>query len=100
MDSPYKGAKILAGASAGEVLFYDPDVRLDKAQYKGCVVQPVDDKKWAEIASRLMHLNRIFGLDISQENSQLTVYIDGHLETLTPENFRWVLPTGELEGYH
>jgi len=100
MDSPYKGAKILAGASAGEVLFYDPDVRLDKAQYKGCVVQPVDDKKWAEIVDRLLHLESIFGLGFSHENNHCTVHIDGHLQTLTPENFRWVLPTGELEGYH
>ena len=100
MDSPYKGAKILAGASAGEAIFYDPDVRLDKAQYKGCVVHPVDDKKWAEIVDRLLHLEKTFGLDISQENNHLTVPIDGHLQTLLPENFRWILPTGELEGYH
>jgi glutamate synthase domain-containing protein 3 len=100
MDSPYKGAKILAGASAGEAIFYDPDVRLDKAQYKGCVVRPVDDKKWEEIVSRLMHLENIFSLGISKEDHHLTVRIDGHLQTMAPENFRWVLPTGELEGYH
>jgi hypothetical protein len=28
------------------------------------------------------------------------VKIDGHLRTITPEEFRWILPTGELEGYH
>jgi glutamate synthase domain-containing protein 2/FAD/FMN-containing dehydrogenase/glutamate synthase domain-containing protein 3/ferredoxin len=100
MDSPYKGGKILAGASAGEIVFYDPMGRLDEAQYKSCLVQAIDQKKWEEIVNRLMNLERIFGLGISRENNHLTAMIDGHLQTLTPESFRWILPKGELEGYH
>jgi hypothetical protein len=100
MDSPYKGAKILAGASAGEAVFYDPNRRLEEAQYKGCAAHPIDDKKWKEIVDRLMYLEAIFGLGISRENSHLTLRIDGRLETVAPEHFRWVIPKGELEGYH
>jgi hypothetical protein len=100
MDSPYKGGKILAGASAGEILFYDPKGRLEEAQYKSCLVRPIDHKKWGEIVNRLMNLEKIFGLGILRENSHLTAKIDGHLQTLTPESFRWILPKGELEGYH
>jgi glutamate synthase domain-containing protein 2/FAD/FMN-containing dehydrogenase/glutamate synthase domain-containing protein 3/ferredoxin len=100
MPSPYSGAKILAGASAGEAIFYDPSGRLEEAQYKGCVLRPIDDKKWREIVDRLMKLENIFALGFSRENSHLTVKIDGHLQTITPENFRWILPKGELEGYH
>jgi glutamate synthase domain-containing protein 3 len=100
MDSPYKGAKILAGASAGEVIFYDPSRRLDEAQYKACMVNSIDDKKWKEIAARLMSLENIFGLGISKENNHLTLRMDGYLETMTPEHFRWIIPKGELEGYH
>jgi glutamate synthase domain-containing protein 2/FAD/FMN-containing dehydrogenase/glutamate synthase domain-containing protein 3/ferredoxin len=100
MDSPYKGGKILAGASAGEIVFYDPLCRLDEAQYKSCMVRPIDHKKWEEIVSRLMNLEKIFGLGISRENNHLTAMIDGHLQTLAPESFRWILPKGELEGYH
>jgi glutamate synthase domain-containing protein 3/glutamate synthase domain-containing protein 1 len=100
MDSPYSGAKILAGASAGEAIFYDPKKRLEEAQYKGCESQPIDDKKWKEIMGRLMKLENIFALGFSRENSHLTVKIDGRLQTITPENFRWILPKGELEGYH
>ena len=100
MDSPYKGAKILAGASAGEAIFYDPNRRLEEAQYKGCAVHPVEDKKWGEIANRLLKLEEIFGLGISRENGYITLRIDGRLETVTPEHFRWLIPKGELEGYH
>jgi glutamate synthase domain-containing protein 3 len=100
MPSPYSGAKILAGASAGEAIFYDPKKRLEEAQYKGCESQPIDDKKWKEIMGRLMKLENIFALGFSRENNHLTVKIDGHLQTITPENFRWILPKGELEGYH
>lgn len=100
MDSPYKGAKILAGASAGEAIFYDPNDRLEEAQYKGCAVHPIDDGKWTEITDRLMNLENIFGLGILKENSHLTIRIDENLETMTLEDFRWIIPKGELEGYH
>jgi glutamate synthase domain-containing protein 3 len=100
MDSPYKGGKILAGASAGEIIFYDPKGRLEEAQYKSCLVQPIDHKKWGEIVNRLVNLEKIFGLGISRENNHLAAKIDGHVETITPESFRWILPKGELEGYH
>jgi glutamate synthase domain-containing protein 3 len=100
LPSPYSGAKILAGASAGEAIFYDPNGRLEEAQYKGCMSQPIDDKKWQEIMGRLMVLENIFDLGFSRQNSHLTVSIDEHLQTITPENFRWIIPKGELEGYH
>jgi hypothetical protein len=73
MDSPYKGGKILAGASAGEIIFYDPRENLDEAQYKSCLIQPIDQKKWEEIMERLMTLEKTFSLGISRENSHLRV---------------------------
>jgi glutamate synthase domain-containing protein 3 len=100
MGSPYKGAKILAGASAGEVIFYDPNDRLDAAQYRDCEAHPLDDKKWEEVAVRLMHLEKIFSLGFSKENGHLTAHIDGQHSRLVPEHFRWVVPVGVLEGYH
>jgi hypothetical protein len=74
--------------------------RLEEAQYKGCLVQAIGEKKWEEIVNRLMTLEKIFGLGISRKNNHLTAMIDGHLQTLTLESFRWILPKGELEGYH
>jgi len=100
MDSPYTGAKILAGASAGEVIFYDPNKRLEEGQYKSCAVQRIDDKKWEGIMGRLMKLENIFGLGFSRQNGHLTASIDAELKTITAESFRWILPKGELEGYH
>ncbi len=100
MPSPYGGAKILAGASAGEAIFYDPDHRLEKAQYKGCATKPIDEKKWMEMVDRLMKLEKMFGLGFSRENSHLILPIDGALQTITPDHFQWIVPTGELEGYH
>lgn len=99
-DSPYQGAKVLAGASAGEVLFYDPEDKVCEAQYKGCRTRPVDPQKWDEITKRLLKLEEMFGLGISGENGHLTVKIEGKLEILEPERFKWILPKGELEGYH
>ncbi|MGD0917868.1 MAG: glutamate synthase-related protein [Thermodesulfobacteriota bacterium] len=100
MDSPYSGAKILAGASSGEAIFYDPGKRLEEAQYKSCVAKPIDGKKWEEVMARLMKLENIFALGFSRDNNHLTAKIDGNLTTITPEDFRWIIPKGELEGYH
>ena len=100
MDSPYKGAKILAGASAGEVIFFDPKGRVDKAQYGTCVERPVDDKKWEDILKRLMKLEDLYNLGFSRENGHLTACIDGEVQVVTPDRFRWILPTATLEGYH
>ncbi|HSB05461.1 MAG TPA: hypothetical protein VLK23_09710, partial [Thermodesulfobacteriota bacterium] len=98
--TPYGGAKILAGASAGEVIFYDPNRKLEEAQYKGCAIKPIDDKNWEGLVTRLLQLEKIFGLGIDKENSHLTIRIDGKVEPLTPEQFLWLVPMGGLEGYH
>jgi glutamate synthase domain-containing protein 3 len=100
MPSPYGGAKILAGASAGEVIFYDAKGKLDEAQYKGCLSNPLDDQKWKEIVGRLVQLEKLFGLGFSHENGNLKLFVDGHLEDVLPEHFRWIRPMGELQGYH
>jgi glutamate synthase domain-containing protein 3 len=100
LSSPYSGAKILAGASAGEVIFYDPSGRLEEAQYQGSVSQPVDDNKWKEIMGRLLHLENCFNLGFYKKNGHLTVHVDGRLEDVLPEHFQWIRPKGELEGYH
>ncbi len=100
MESPYRGAKILAGASSGEVIFYDPRGRLDEAQYKTCKTKSIDLSKWNEIKNRLMELDKIFGLGISPENGHLTITMDGVLKTMKAEDFKWILPKGELAGYH
>jgi glutamate synthase domain-containing protein 2/FAD/FMN-containing dehydrogenase/ferredoxin/glutamate synthase domain-containing protein 3 len=100
MASPYTGSKILAGASAGEVIFFDPANKLDKAQYQGCRLNPVDDVKWNQMRQRLLNLEKAFGLGFSRENGHLSVRIDGQLQTITPQDFRWIVPTGSLEGYH
>jgi hypothetical protein len=78
----------------------DPNRKIEKAQYHGCNVIPVDDKKSEDIARRLLYLEKIFALGIAKENSHLTLRIDGKTEPLTPEQFLWVIPTGSLEGYH
>jgi glutamate synthase domain-containing protein 2/FAD/FMN-containing dehydrogenase/ferredoxin len=100
MDAPYGGAKILAGASAGEIIFYDPADRLAEAQYRSSAAKSIDGRKWDEIMGRLIHLEKIFGLGITRENGHLIMCVDRQPQTMKPEDFKWILPKGELEGYH
>jgi hypothetical protein len=92
------GEKILAGASAGEVLFYDPHRKIEKAQFRGCNLKSVDDKKCDDIARRLLHLEKIFALGIGKENSHLTLRINRKTEPLTPEKFLWVIQPAAWKG--
>ncbi|MCX8116865.1 MAG: hypothetical protein N3G78_02890 [Desulfobacterota bacterium] len=100
LETPYRGAKILAGASAGEVIFYDPEGKIQEAQHRGCLTRPLDPQKWSEIERRLLKLEEIFALGIKGKNGQLTLQVEGRSEPLGPEAFKWILPKGELEGYH
>jgi glutamate synthase domain-containing protein 3 len=100
LESPYSGAKILAGASAGEVIFFDPRGKLQDAQYQGSEARPVDEKKWGEIAERLFKLEGIFGLGLRREGSRLILDVDGQNRILLPGDFKWILPMGSLAGYH
>jgi hypothetical protein len=79
---------------------FDSDQKIEEAQYHGCNVKPIDDKKWEDITRRLLHLEKVFALGIGKENSHLTLRIDGKTEPLTPEQFLQVIPKGSLEGYH
>lgn len=100
LSSPYQGAKILAGASAGEAVFFDPDNRLEEAQYQGCRAQPVTDAKWQGLVQRLLRLHEVFGLGLGRGNGSPVLRLEGRDMTLAPEHFRWLVPTGALEGYH
>jgi hypothetical protein len=100
LESPYNGGKILAGASAGEVIFFDPRGKLQEAQYRGSKAHPVDEKKWGEISERLLKLEGIFGLGLSREENRFILEVDGRRRIILPEDFKWILPTGSLEGYH
>ena len=79
---------------------FDPNRKTEKAHHHGCMLKPIDGKKWEDIVRRLLHLEKIFGLGIGKENSHLTLRVDGKTDPLTPEQFLWVIPTGSLEGYH
>ena len=90
----------MAGASAGEVIFFDPHGKLEEAQYQGSKAHPLDEAKWEEVLGRLLKLEDIFGLGICRDESRLMLHFDGRNRTILPENFKWILPTGSLEGYH
>jgi glutamate synthase domain-containing protein 3 len=99
LPSPYRGAKILAGASAGEVIFFDPHRKLEEGQYQGCVERPIDEEKWEEITKRLLRLEELFGLGL-EANGSLKIGIDGESREIGPEDFRLIRPRVELAGYH
>jgi glutamate synthase domain-containing protein 3/glutamate synthase domain-containing protein 1 len=46
---PFAGNSILAGASAGKVIVYDPDDRLEKEQYTGAVDMGFLSRDWAAV---------------------------------------------------
>ena len=43
---PYLGKFFMSGAAAGRVFVFDPERRLDPAQHRGNVVEPIDVRTW------------------------------------------------------
>ncbi|MCG8608117.1 glutamate synthase-related protein [bacterium] len=53
---PFSGNSILAGASAGKVIIYDPDARIEKQQYDGAVDIGFLSRDWVAVYKNLQNL--------------------------------------------
>ena len=99
LPSPYRGAKILAGASSGEVILFDPDRKVEEGQFQGCLEGTIDPEKWEDITRRLLRLEELFDLGM-ERNGGFKLSVDGGIRELTPQDFRLIRPRVELAGYH
>jgi hypothetical protein len=75
---PYSGKFLMSGAAAGRLFVFDPNVKLDPAQYHGNVLSAISPQEWAEeVGPFLLRESRRRGLPIRIEGEHITVRLEG-----------------------
>jgi glutamate synthase domain-containing protein 3/ferredoxin len=75
---PYAGKFFMSGAAAGRVYVFDPQVRLDPAQYSGNVLSAIAPEEWAkELAPFIAREASRRGVPLRIEGEHITVRLDG-----------------------
>ncbi|HTK31392.1 MAG TPA: glutamate synthase-related protein [Candidatus Saccharimonadaceae bacterium] len=75
---PYSGKFFMSGAAAGRVFVFDPEVRLDAAQYRGNVLNAIGAEEWSrDLAPLLAREARRRGLPLRIEGEHLMLRLDG-----------------------
>jgi hypothetical protein len=75
---PYSGKFFMSGAAAGRVFVFDPEVRLDPAQYRGNVLSALTVDEWMrDLAPFIEREARRRSLPLRIEGEFLTLRLDG-----------------------
>ena len=78
-DRPYGGKFFMSGAAAGRVFVFDPNVKLDPAQYRGNVLSSIPREEWTQqVAPFLAAESRRRSLPIRIDGDYLTIRLEGH----------------------
>ena len=98
-DRPFRGTKLLGGASRGNMLFFDPEDRLHPAQHTQGRVQVIADDAWSAWRERLEALLEFGGVPVRRDDGRTSLTLDGRTVELTPGVCKLLVPRGGLKGY-
>ncbi len=98
-DRPYRGTKMMGGASRGNMLFFDPNNRLDPHQYVHGKLGELDDDTWAYWKERVEKTLELAGVEIRRKDGRSSFIADGIDYEIEPGMFKLMLPKGGLKGY-
>ena len=98
-DRPYRGTKLLGGASRGRFLFFDPNNRLDPNQYIHGKIEDITDQDWLYWQMRILELLSLGGCYIEEENGTPSIIINDKKIDLSKKNFKLIVAKGGLKGY-
>ncbi len=98
-DRPYRGTKLLGGASRGQMLFFDPYKRLDPHQYTHGKVEAISTEEWPRWKQMVLTTLREAGVPVEIDQGTEVFEADGKRFAITPEQFTLIVPKGELKGY-
>jgi len=75
---PYAGKFFMSGAAAGRVFVFDPDGRLDPEQYRGNVVDEIEDEEWRrDLAPFLVEEARRRGVPLRVSGDEVALELEG-----------------------
>ncbi len=98
-NRPYRGTKLLGGASRGNMLFFDPNHRLDSVQYTHGKLQEISIEDWPYWREMIEKTLKYAGVSIQQKKGINSFLADGKIFKIEPKNFKLIIPKGGLKGY-
>lgn len=98
-ERPYRGTKLLGGASRGRMLFFDPHDRLLPAQYSHGKLQEIDSQVWPSWRDLVAQTLALAGVQLRDRDGEAVFTADGREFELAPAHFKLVVLKGGLKGY-
>lgn len=96
---PYRGTKLLGGASRGNMLFFDPDDRLHPSQYTHGKPEALTSENWPFWEATVYDTLSLAGVQFREKDGQKFFDVDSKEYALSAENFRLIIPKGGQKGY-
>ncbi len=96
---PYRGTKMLGGASRGSMLFFNPNHRLDPHQYSQAHSKEITPEIWPYWEKMILETLQLSGVPIQTQGSVRTFEADKQTFEIAPKNFTLIAPKGKLKGY-
>ncbi|NUM35480.1 MAG: alpha-hydroxy-acid oxidizing protein, partial [Candidatus Brocadiae bacterium] len=96
---PYRGTKMLGGASRGRMLFFDPNHRLDPHQYSQAQAKEITPEEWPYWQTMVTETLELAGVSLKKQDAVYTFEVDGKSYEILPKNFTLIAPKGKLKGY-
>ena len=98
-DRPFRGTKLLGGASRGRMLFFDPESRLHPQQHTPGKVVPLGSDIWPYWRTKLEETLSFAGVPLQRREGSTTIHVDGRDVELSPATCKLIEPKGGLKGY-
>jgi hypothetical protein len=98
-ERPFRGTKLLGGASRGNMLFFDPEDRLLPDQHTQGRLREIDAEAWPAWRSRLEDLLTFGGVPLQHRDGRTSLTVEGRSVELTPATCKLLVPRGGLKGY-
>ena len=94
-ERPYRGTKLLGGASRGRLLFFDPHDRLLPEQYIHGKIDAMAADDWPYWQAMIKKLLNLAGVEASKNSFTA----NAQAFEITPSNFKLIIAKGGLKGY-
>jgi glutamate synthase domain-containing protein 3 len=98
-ERPYRGTKLLGGASRGNMLFFDPHDRLDPQQYVHAKLKEIKDADWEFWKGMVEETLELAGVTLIKNGNITSFIADDQSFEIRPINFKLIVPKGGLKGY-
>ncbi|MGH1365119.1 MAG: glutamate synthase-related protein [Calditrichia bacterium] len=98
-DRPYRGTKMMGGASRGRMLFFNPKDSLHENQYTHGKIEEISDEDWGYWKDTVESTLETAGVSLTKKGEVTSFVADETEFEIDRKNFTLIIPKGGLKGY-